>query len=164
MKPWTVGVAAAILFIAKSVCAQESRPVAFEVGVVQGILPTPYASVGVVAGPWSVRVSGGASGDGRNGQQLNVGRVVRQVDEGNAKHTVGVVWARVHNAYQYGFWGNRSISGQYFGLAYDFQVKGFFIEAGPAFGMKNPWSPGTPLTHVYGQIGYVYRFGKTYED
>ena len=162
MKPWMVGVAAAFLFMAKSVCAQESRPVAFEVGVVQGIIPTPYASVGVVAGPWSIRLSGGASGDGRNGQQLNVGRVLR--DEDNATHTVGVVWARVRNAYQYGWYGNRSISGEYFGLAYDFQVKGFFIEVGPAFGMKNPWFNGTPLTQVYGQMGYVYRFGKTYED
>ena len=154
MKRWTLGVAAAILFIAKPAGAQQSRAVAFEVGAVMGIIAQPYASVGVVAAPWSVRVSGGgALPCDCSGLQLNVGRVLR--DEGNAKHTVGVVWARFRSL----------TNGQYFGVAYDFQVKGFFIEAGPAFGAKNPVaSGGGPLTHVYGQIGYVHRFGKKYED
>ena len=163
MKRWTLGVAAAILFIAKPAGAQQSRPVAFEVGAVMGIIAQPYASVGVVAAPWSVRVSGGgALPCDCSGLQLNVGRVLR--DEGNAKHTVGVVWGRFRDAQYQPY---RPTNGQYFGVAYDFQVKGFFIEVAPAFGAKNPVASdlgGGPLTHVYGQIGYVHRFGKKYED
>jgi hypothetical protein len=161
MKPWIVGVAAIVLFVARPLSAQESRPVAVEAGVVMGIVQ-PYASVGVVAGPWSVRASGGA-GRGCNGQQLNLGRVLR--DEGNAKHTIGVVWARFYNGCFYGEHNVHTITGRYAGLAYDFQAKGFFLEFGPAFGARNPVGAAFgsgPLTHVYGQIGYVYRFGKKY--
>ena len=171
MKPWTVGVAAAFLFIAQPVCAQESRPVALELGGVAGIINQPYASVGVVAAPWAIRVSSGGQPELVNcyGLQLNVGRVLR--DAGNAKHTIGAMWGDFRYAcwYQtpYTATRNRQIGGQYAGVAYDFQVKGFFIEVGPAFGAKNPVLSelgGGPLTHVYGQIGYVHRFGKKYED
>ena len=107
MKSWIVGAAAVVLFVATPVFAQESRPVAVEAGVVMGIVQ-PYASLGVVAGPWSVRASGGA-GRGCNGQQLNVGRVLR--DEDNAKHTIGAVWARFHNGCWYGEHNPHTITG-----------------------------------------------------
>ena len=169
MKAWTVGVAATLLFIAKPICAQESRPVAFEVGGVMGIMG-PYASVGVVVAPWTIRVSGGGQTELANcyGLQLNVGRVLR--DEGNAKHTLGAMWGGFRNACwwyptPYTATRNRQVGGQYAGLAYDFQAKGFFIEVGTAFGAKNPVLAGSgPLDHVYGQIGYVHRFGKKYEE
>ena len=125
-------------------------------------LVQPYASLGVVAGPWSVRVSGGA-GRGCNGQQLNAGRVLR--DEDNAKHTIGVVWGRFHDGCFYGEHNPRTTTGRYVGFAYDFQARGFFLEFGPAFGARIRWEPHSargPLTHVYGQLGYVYRFGKKY--
>ena len=171
LKPWTVGVVAASLFIAKPVCAQQSRRVGVEAGVVMGIIAEPYATVGIVAAPWSIRVSGGGQPELVNcyGLQANVGRVLR--DEGNTKHTVGAVWAGFRNACwkhtPYTAARNQQI-GQYFGAAYDFQVKGFFVEVGPAFGAKNPSFdlPGDsgPLAHWYGQVGYVYRFGKKYEE
>jgi hypothetical protein len=164
MKRLIVGLGAALLCVAQPLFAQESRPaapVAFEAGVVLGVVQ-PNILVGVVAGPWSVRASGGAA-RGCNGQQLNAGRVLR--DQDNAKHTIGVVWARFHNGCYYGEHNPRTITGQYVGLAYDFQVRGFFLEFGPAFGARNPvgviFGSG-PLDHVYGQIGYVYRFGKKY--
>ena len=168
MKPWTVGAAAAFLFIAQPVCAQQSRPAALELGVVAGIINQPYASVGVVAAPWAIRVSGGGRPRDVNcyGLQLNVGRVLR--DEENATHTLGVMWAHFRNACSnrsaYAKTHNRQIGGQYAGVVYDFQVKGFFIEVGTAFGASNPalsdLGLSGPLTHVSGQIGYVYRFGQ----
>ena len=170
MKPWTVAVAAALLFAAKPVCAQPSRPVTFEAGVVMGIIAQPYATVGVVVAPWTIRISGGGQPDrvDCSGLQLNVGRALR--DEGNAKHTVGVMWARFQNRCwneSYTPTRNRQYSGQYAGFAYDFQVKGFFLETGTAFGAKNPvaesFGGSGPLAHVYGQIGYVYRFGQRHE-
>jgi hypothetical protein len=161
MKPVMDGLAIALLLVSGAVDAQESRPLALEAGMVIGVVQL-YASLGVVAGPWSVRVSGGA-GRGCNGQQLNVGRVLR--DEDNAKHTIGIMWARFHNGCFYGEHHPRTITGRYVGLAYTFQVRGFFLEFGPGFGAKNPvgvvFGSG-PLTHVYGQLGYVYRFGKKY--
>ena len=171
MRPWVSGIAAAVLLVASPARAQESRPFGLEAGVVMGIIGVPYPSVGVVAAPWSVRVSGGRAPGLVNchGVQVNVGRVLRE--EGNAKHTVGAVWADfrsgcwTENAYNSG--RNRESGGRYFGLAYDFQVKGFFIEAGPAFGVRNPVLSvvsGGLLNHVYGQIGYVHRFGKKYRD
>jgi hypothetical protein len=162
MKSWIVGAAAIALFVPTPIFAQPPRPVALEAGVVMGIFVQPYASLGVVAGPWSVRASGGAEG-ACNGQQVNVGRVLR--DEGNAKHTIGAVWARFHTGCWYGEHNPRTKTGRYVGLAYDFQVRGFFLEFGPAFGSKNPVGTGLgPLAHVYGQLGYVYRFGKKYVD
>ena len=169
MRPWVSGIAAAILLVASPARAQESRPFGLEAGVVMGIIGVPYPTVGVVAAPWSVRVSGGR-GPGLNcrGLQVNVGRVLRE--EGNAKHTVGAIWADFRNGCwtdAYASSRNRESGGRYLGLAYDFQVKGFFIEAGPAFGARNPVSSvssGGLLNHVYGQIGYVHRFGKKYRD
>lgn len=161
MKSWMVGAVSAFVLIAQPLSAQESRPVAVEAGIVMGVAQQ-YASLGVVTGPWSVRASGGA-GRGCDGQQLNVGRVLR--DEDNAKHTIGVVWGRFHNGCYYGEHSPRTLTGRYLGLAYDFQVKGFFLEFGPAFGAKNPvgviFGSG-PLNHVYGQMGFIYRFGKKY--
>jgi hypothetical protein len=162
MKQWIVG-AATFLFVSRPLSAQDARPVAFEAGMVMGIVQ-PYASVGIVAGPWSIRASGGA-GRGCNGQQVNFGRVLR--DAGNAKHTLGVVSARFHDGCFYGEHNSRTITGRYYGLAYDFQARGFFLEFGPAFGARNPVGAAFgsgPLTHVYGQVGYVYRFGKRYSD
>ena len=82
-------------------------------------------------GPSARRVG---PGRGCDGQQLNVGRVIR--DEGNAKHTIGAVWARFHNGCWYGEHNPHTNTGRYVGLAYDFQVRGFFLEFGPAFGSK----------------------------
>jgi hypothetical protein len=163
MKPWIVGVAAALLLVARPLSAQESRPVAVEAGMVMGLV-SPYASVGIVAGPWSLRASGGVAHD-CNGQQVNVGRVIRE--KGNAKHTLGVMWARFHDGCFYGEHNVHTSTGHYAGLAYDFQARGFFIEFGPAFGSRNPVGVAFgrgPLTRVYGQLGYVYRFGKKYSD
>jgi hypothetical protein len=162
MKSWIVGAAAAVLSIATPTFAEPSRPLALEAGVVMGLVAQPYASLAVIAGPWSLRASGG-SGRGCDGQQLNVGRVLR--DEANAKHTIGAVWARFNTGCWYGKNNIRSKTGRYVGLAYDFQVRGFFLEFGPAFGSKNPLGAGLgPLARVYGQVGYVYRFGKRYVD
>ena len=171
MRLWVSGLAAVVLLGASSAQAQESRPFGLEAGVVMGIIAVPYPTVGVVAAPWSIRVSGGRAPGvvDCDGLQVNVGRVLRE--EGNAKHTVGAIWAHFHdgcwtnNAYTSG--RNRESGGRYIGFAYDFQVKGFFIEAGPAFGARNPVSSvftGGVLDHVYGQIGYVHRFGKKYRD
>jgi hypothetical protein len=127
-------------------------------------LVQPYASLGVVAGSWTVRVSGGA-GHHCDGQQLNVGRVLRDAD--NAKHTIGVVWGRYHDGCFYGEHHPRTTTGRYAGLAYDFQVRGFFLEFGPAVGARNPvgtYFGSGPLTRVYGQLGYIHRFGKNYTD
>ena len=171
MRCWVSGIAAAVLLVASPARAQESRPFGLEVGVVQGILNVPYPTVTVVAAPWSIRVSGGRMPRLRNcyGLQVNVGRVLREV--GDAKHTVGAVWADFRNACEP---ANASASihypergGRYFGAAYDFQVNGFFIEAGPAFGVKNPylsWLGISPLSYLYGQIGWVHRFGKKSVD
>jgi hypothetical protein len=172
MRLRVVGVAAAVLLATGPARAQESRPFGLEAGVVMGIIGVPYPTAGVVVGPWSVRVSGGR-GPGQvdcHGFQVNAGRVLRE--QGNAKHTVGAVWADFRNGC---WWGtastssrNRESGGQYYGIAYDFQVKGFFIEAGPAFGARNPVSStftgGGVLDRVYGQVGYVHRFGKKYRD
>jgi hypothetical protein len=165
------GIAAVILLVASPARAQESRLFALEAGVVMGIIGVPYPTVGIIAAPWSIRVSGGRAPGLVNcyGVQVNAGRVFR--DAGNAKHTVGAMWADFRN----GCWTenespstrNREGGGRYFGLAYDFQVKGFFIEVGPAFGVRNPvlsLLSGGALNHVYGQIGYVHRFGKKYRD
>lgn len=161
MKSWAVGISVALLSWATPLRAEESHGPAVEAGVVMGLVQ-PYLSGGIVAGRWAVRVSGGG-GDGCSGQQLNVGRVVR--DEGNAKHTIGAVWGRFNTACWYGERNPQSRQGRYVGLAYDFQVKGFFIEVGPAFGARNPVGvelDAGVLTRVYGQIGYVHRFGKKY--
>ena len=171
MRRWVSGIAAAILLVASPARAQESRPVDVEAGVVMGIFGVRYPTVAVVAAPWSVRASGVVVPGVVHcyGFQVNVGRVLREV--GNAKHTVGAVWAGFRsacgseNAYRPA--SSPEFGGQYFGAAYDFQVKGFFIEAGPAFGVRNPvlslFGSGI-LNHVYGQIGYVHRFGKKYQD
>jgi hypothetical protein len=171
MRRWVFGIAAAILLIASPARAQESRPLGLEAGVVMGIFGIRYPTVAVVAAPWSVRVSGVRVPRRVDcyGLQVNVGRVLREV--GNAKHTVGAVWADFRTACvpgdQYGSTNYREAGGHYFGAAYDLQVKGFFIEAGPAFGVRNPvlslFGSGI-LNHVYGQIGYVHRFGKKYQD
>ena len=58
MRLWISGIAAVVL-LAGPAQAQESRPFGLEAGVVMGIIGVPYPTVGVVAGPWSVRVSGG---------------------------------------------------------------------------------------------------------
>jgi hypothetical protein len=163
MKPLIAGVAATLLCVARPLSAQGSRPLTFEAGVVMGLV-SPYASFGVVAGPWSVRASGGVN-RACNGQQLNLGRVLR--DKDNAKHTIGVVWARFHDGCFYGENSVRTTTGHYTGLAYDFQARGFFLEFGPAFGSRNPVGAAFgrgPLTHVYGQLGYIYRFGKSYSN
>ena len=147
------------LFSATTLCAQPSRPLAVEAGAVMGVVQ-PYASLGLVAGPWSVRASGGA-GRGCNGQQLNLGRVLR--DQDNAKHTIGIMWGRFHNGCWYGANHRLTRTGRYTGIAYSFQVRGFFLEFGPAFGDKNPVGPGLgALSRIYGQVGYVYRFGHKY--
>jgi hypothetical protein len=171
MRRWVSGIATAILLVASPARAQESRPFGLEAGVVMGIFGVRYPTVAVVAAPWSVRVSGVRVPRLVDcyGLQVNVGRVLREV--GNAKHTVGAVWADFRSACvpenQYGSTYYRETGGQYLGAAYDFQVKGFFIEAGPAFGVRNPvlsrFGSGI-LNHVYGQIGYVHRFGKKYQD
>lgn len=162
MKLWNVAMTAAILLMAASANAQ-SRPVAFEVGVVQGIIFRPYVSVGMVAAPWSVRVSGAAYSEDCSGLQLNAGRVIR--DSGNAKHTLGVMFARFRNGCWYGQPALHQIDGQYFGVVYDFQVKGFFVEVGPGIGARNPVGSELGLfSRVYGQLGYVHRFGKKYTD
>jgi hypothetical protein len=164
-------IAAAVLLVASPARTQESRRFGLEAGVVMGIIAVPYPTVGVVAAPWSIRVSGGRAPGvvDCDGLQVNLGRVLRE--KGNAKHTVGAVWAHFRdgcwtdNPYTSG--RNRESGGRYFGFAYDFQVKGFFVEAGPAFGARNPVSSaftGGLLDHVYGQIGYVHRFGKKYLD
>jgi len=171
MRLWISGIATVVLLFAGPARAQESRPFGLEAGVVMGIIGVPYPTAGVVAGPWSVRVSGGRAPGlvDCHGLQLNAGRVLREL--GNAKHTVGFVWADFRN----GCWTdnasassrNRESGGRYIGFAYDFQVKGFFIEVGPAFGASNPVSStftGGLLNHVYGQMGYVHRFGKKYRD
>jgi hypothetical protein len=171
MRLWVSGIAAVALLGASPARGQESRPFGLEAGVVMGIIAVPYPTAAIVAAPWSVRVSGGRAPGIVDcyGLQVNVGRIVRE--EGNAKHTVGAVWADFRdgcltgNTYTPG--RNRDSGGQYFGFAYDFQVKGFFIEAGPAFGARNPVSSvftGGLLDHVYGQVGYVHRFGKKYRD
>lgn len=172
MRSWVSGIAAAVVLVASPAAAQESRPFDLEAGIVVGIILVPYPTVGVVAGPWSVRVSGGLSlvpVDNCYGFQVNLGRVVREV--GDAKHTVGAVWAGFRSACgsqgPYTPTSGPKWGGQYFGAAYDFQVHGFFIEAGPAFGVSNPVSSvfgNRILNHVYGQIGYVYRFGKQNQD
>jgi hypothetical protein len=162
MKLGTLATTAAIVLTAGSVCAQESRPLAYEVGVVQGIILRPYLSVGIVAAPWSIRLSGAAFPD-CSGLQLNIGRVVR--DSGNAKHTLGIMFADFRNAYCYPRPGSHQIDGQYFGVVYDFQVKGFFVEVGPGVGARNPVGSGLgAFSRVYGQLGYVHRFGKKYTD
>jgi hypothetical protein len=161
MKRWIIG--AAIVLTASSVGAQESRPVSLEAGIVMGLVQ-PYASVGVVAGPWSVRASGGA-GRECNGQQVNVGWVLR--DRENAKHTIGTVFGRFHDGCFYGEHSPRTTTGGYAGLAYSFQARGFFLEFGPAFGSANPVGTAFgrgPLTRVFGQLGYIHRFGKKYLD
>ena len=161
MRTW-MGVAAVWFATATTAWGQDTRRVAVEAGVVAGVV-TPYATVGVVAAPWSIRVSGAESPHNCNGLQLNVGRVVR--DQANAKHTIGAMWGRFRRDCQYRQAG-RPKTGEYFGLAYDFQAKGFFLEVAPAFGASNPFFDfvgSGPFTRVYGQIGYVHRFGKTYE-
>jgi hypothetical protein len=171
MRLWVSGIAAALLLVASPSRAEESRPFGLEAGVVMGIIGVPYPTVAVVAAPWSIRVSGGRAPGLVNchGFQANIGRVLRE--KGNAKHTAGAVWADFRNgcwiANAYPSSRNPESGGRYFGFAYDFQVKGFFIEAGPAFGISNPVSStfgGGPLNHIYGQIGYVHRFGKKYQD
>jgi hypothetical protein len=159
MKRWIVG--AAIVLTATSASAQEPRPLSVEVGIVMGLVQ-PYLSFGVVAGPVSVRASGGA-GRGCDGQQVNLGWVLR--DQENAKHTMGAVWGRFHDGFWYGEHNPRTVTGRYVGLAYSFQVRGFFLEFGPAFGAANPVGTAFgrgPLTRVFGQLGYVHRFGKKY--
>lgn len=160
MKPAIVGVSVWFaLFATAPVFAQPSHPLAVEAGVVIGIVQ-PYASLGLVAGRWSFRASGGVA-RACNGQQLNVGRVIR--DKDNAKHTIGIVWGRFNNGCWYGANNRLTRIGRYTGIAYDFQVRGFFLEFGPAFGARNPVGPGLgALSRVYGQVGYVYRFGHKY--
>ena len=180
MKHRLAGVCAAGLLLAGSpVWAQDRDPVEVEAGAVMGIFALPYASLGIVRDPWVVRMSGGVMPQLEDcyGWQVNAGRVVR--DSGNAKHSVGVMWAgfdrhcesaqtirsRAQSAarglpYEYR-WPTR---GQYGGVTYTFQVFGFFIEAGPGVGVPNPVLPDWGLlSHVYGQVGYVARFGKKYD-
>jgi hypothetical protein len=134
---------------ANSASGGPARKVAVEVGAVMGIIAQPYASAGIVVDGWSGRVSGIGRGDFGHGVQVNLGRVIR--DEGNAKHTLGVVWAW--------FAGERWLE-----LAYTFQAKGFFVEVGPGLGARNPFALGPTISHIYGQTGFVYRFGKKYQD
>ena len=86
-------IAAAVLLVASPARTQESRRFGLEAGVVMGIIAVPYPTVAVVAAPWSVRVSGGRAPGVADcdGLQVNLGRVLRE--KGNAKHTVGAVWA-----------------------------------------------------------------------
>lgn len=160
MKIWTVF--AIMVATATTAWGQDAPRFAVEAGVLAGVV-TPYATVAVVAAPWSVRVSGAKPTNHCSGLQLNVGRVVRE--DSNAKHTLGAMWGRFMSC-QFGDRRTRP-TGEYFGLAYDFQAKGFFLEVAPAFGDRNPflgsYGGRGPLTRVYGQIGYVHRFGKTYE-
>jgi hypothetical protein len=165
MKHWISGAAAVVLFIATPVHAQESRPLTVEAGVVMGIIAQPYASFAVGRSPWVVRASGGGTADDCYGAQLNVGRVLR--DESNARHSVSGVFATFRNACWYDYRTKNPTKGQYAGVMYDFQAKGFFLEFGPAFGAKNPFVGGFDaglLGHIYGQVGYVHRFGKKYEE
>lgn len=150
-----------VVGLAGSASAQEpgaqakAEPVAVELGWVMGIIAQPYFSAGVVTGPWAFRVSGTPFSANGHGVQFNAGRIVR--DSGNAKHTLSLMWAH--------FGGSdwmRPNHGEFAGVMYTFQVKGFFVEAGPGWGSKNPFDIG--LGHVYGQLGYVHRFGKKYED
>ncbi len=142
---------------ANAASGRPAHTIAVEAGAVMGIIAQPYASAGIVVDGWSGRVSGIARGDFGHGVQVNVGRVIR--DEGNAKHTLGLVWAR--------FAGERWLKprrGEYVAIAYTFQVKGFFVEVGPGLGARNPFALETAISHVYGQTGFVYRFGKKYEE
>ena|SRR5436190_6931514 len=126
--------------------------VSLDAGVVMGIIFQPYMSVGMSVNSWAFRASGTLPSDFGSGLQLNFGRVLR--DEGNATHTLGVMWAQyVGDRW---FWPG---SGRYAGVAYDFQVKGFFIETGAGVGAKNPVAPPA-LRHVYGQVGYVHRLAR----
>ena len=121
MRRWVSGIAAAILLVASPARAQESRPLAVEAGVVMGIFGVRYPTVAVVAAPWSVRASGVLVPGVVHcyGLQVNVGRVLREV--GNAKHTVGAVWAGFRsacgseNAYRPA--SSPEFGGQYFGAA-----------------------------------------------
>ena len=168
LKLRNIGAVLFFLSIAQPICAQTTgRPVHVEAGIVMGIIAEPYATVALVPGPWSIRLSGGGEHEFADchGLQLNVGRVLR--DEENAKHAISAMWGEFRsdcwNGSSYPQYRQRG--GQYLGVAYDFQVKGFLVEVGPAFGAKNPFlSIGRgPFSHWYGQVGYVYRFGKKYE-
>jgi hypothetical protein len=152
----------ALLSMATPSFAQQSRPLEVEAGAVMGIVAVPYASVGVTRGDLLVRVSGGTSGNDCAGAQVNVGRVLR--DEMNARHTVGLMWAGFRDNCWYASSFVPRKGGQYAGLAYDFQVKGFFLEVGAGAGARNPFlfEVRGPMSHVYGQVGYIHRFGKEY--
>jgi hypothetical protein len=151
----------ALLLAAGPAHAQRAMP-AVELGAIMGVAG-PSASVGLVASPWTIRVSGAPERDiPCSGVQVNLGRVVREA--GNAKHTIGGMWGRYERrCFE---WRARRWGG-YAGIAYTFQAKGFFIEVAPALGAPNSfleyWA-GRPLSRIYGQVGYVHRFGKTYAD
>ena len=155
-------VGAVLLLTAAPAFAQGQGRVAVEAGAVMGITG-PAASVGLVVSPFTVRVSGTPrldEGSCDGGVQVNLGRVVREV--GNAKHTLGGVWGRYDRRCFY----RRSAQrwGEYVGVAYNFQAKGFFIEVAPTVGARNPFLEYTGFPHLYGQIGYVHRLGKKYEE
>jgi hypothetical protein len=164
MKLWIVAATVSVLSIAQPADAQDSRSTNFEAGVVMGVIAVPYVSVGIDRNAWLLRVSGTATTDDCHAVQVNAGRVLR--DEHNAKHSVAAMWAKFRNeCWNYGSTRDET-RGRYVGVVYNFQVKGFFLEAGPAFGSENPFAFGLggPLSHIYGQVGYVHRFGKKYEQ
>ncbi len=169
MKQVIAGVLAAVLVsVSTRVWGQE--PVAVEAGAVIGVLGVPYGSVSVVKGPWTARFSGVVLPwvDDCFGLQINAGRVVRAV--GDARHTIGVVWGGFQTRCAYDpddpNWQqaaniNGRRGGQFAGVTYTFQVRGFFVEAGPGVGSPNPAAPNTwLLSRIYGQVGYVTRLGK----
>ncbi len=138
--------------VGETVAQSGSPRLAFEAGLVMSVIAQPYLTAGVVSHGWSVRVSGKTHSQWGGGLQLNAGRVIR--DEGNAKHTLGVMWA-TYDGDRY-FWPGH---GHYAGIAYDFQVKSFFLETGWGLGARNPFmAQAAPFGHVYGQVGYVQRF------
>ncbi len=171
MRLWISGIAAVVLLIAGPARAQEPRPFGLEAGVVMGIIAVPYPTVGVVAGPWSVRVSGGRAPD--SSIATDSSSMPGACSGNRATPSTRSAWSGPTFATAAGRTtpphpaAIARAADDTSAFAYDFQVKGFFIEAGPAFGASNPVSStftGGLLNHVYGQMGYVHRFGKKYRD
>lgn len=167
MKQVIAGVFTAVL-VSLSAPVRAQAPVTFEAGAVMGVLG-PYGSFGVVKAGWMARVSGGLFRGDCYGAQVNAGRVVRAV--GDARHTVGLAWAGFENGCGYDpadpRWQRAAKGkkyyrqgGQFASVTYTFQVRGFFVEAGPGFGSPNPFASNAGLfRYIYGQVGYVTRLG-----